>query len=234
MQELREPAIYQSIIEAVANGCHKTNEIASRTGLNDTRKLQPYLKTLQSINIVKIETLPTEANPKRTRNSRYVLQDPLFRFWYNFIFPYFEDVERGEGKRVKSKLDTQFASYVAYEFEEQARIAVSDLVQPDTIGRYWKLNEEIDIYGKKENKVFVGEVKWTNKKIGKPILSELKHKCTVMNIAPDYFLLISKSGFEQSLYSQDENVVLLSLDEIEGWKIERDDRNFFNISKPVA
>jgi AAA+ ATPase superfamily predicted ATPase len=67
MQELREPAIYQSIIEAVANGCHKTNEIASRTGLNDTRKLQPYLKMSQSLNIVKIETLHTEANPKRTR-----------------------------------------------------------------------------------------------------------------------------------------------------------------------
>jgi hypothetical protein len=60
---------------------------------------------------------------------------------------------------VESKLDTHFAGYVAFESEEQARIVVSNLIRPDTIGRYWKLNEEIDIYGKKENKVFVGEVK---------------------------------------------------------------------------
>jgi hypothetical protein len=228
MQELREPAFYQSIIEAVANGCHKTNEIASRVGLNDTRKLQPYLKTLQSLNLVKTETLPVEGNPKRTRNIRYIVQDPLFRFWYYFIFPYFEDVERGEGNRVKSKLDGQFASFVAYEFEEQARIAIKELAQPETIGRYWKANEEIDIYGRKGRAVFVGEVKWTNKRVGMTLLTELKRKCASMGLAPDHTLLVSKNGFEPSLFSLNENLSLLSFDKVEGWKIERDDHAFLD------
>lgn len=219
MQELREPAIYQSILEAVANGCNKTNEIANRTGLNDTRRLQPYLRTLQSLTLIKTETLPTENNPKRTRNFRYILQDPLFRFWYYFIFPYFEDIEAGEGKRMKLKFDVQSTSFVAYEFEEQARLAIKDLLQLDTVGRYWKANEEIDIYGKKENKIFVGEVKWTNKKIGIHVFSELKQKCRIMNIEPDQYVLVSKSGFEQSLNSEEENLILITLDRTEGWKV---------------
>ena len=189
MQELREPALYQSIMEAIANGCHKTNEIVSRVGLNDTRKLHPYLQTLRSLNLVKPETLPTEENPKRTRNIRYVLLDPLFRFWYYFIFPHFDEVGRGEGRRVKTKYEVQFASYVAYEFEEQARIVIKELSQPDAIGRYWKAGEKIDIYGKKGTTTFVGEVKWTNKKVGIPVLSELKRKCEVMAVKPSHCLL---------------------------------------------
>ena len=231
MQELREPALYQSIIEAIANGCHKTNEIASRVGLNDTRKLHPYLKILRSLNLVKAEILPTEENPKRTRNIRYVLQDPLFRFWYYFIFPHFDEVERGEGRRVKSKYEVQFASYVAYEFEEQARIVIKELAQLDAIGRYWKAGEEIDIYGKKGTKTFVGEVKWTNKKVGIPVLSELKRKCEAMALKPSHTLLASKSGFEPSLFSWDESLTLLTLDKSEGWKIERDDHSFLGSSE---
>lgn len=117
---------------------------------------------------------------------------------------------------------------MAYEFEEQARIAIKELAQPDTIGRYWKANEEIDIYGTKGDKTFAGEVKWTNKKVGIPLLSELKRKCAVMGLEPSHTVLVSKSGFERSLYSWEENMTLLTFDKSEGWKIERDDHSFLD------
>ncbi|OQC31054.1 MAG: hypothetical protein BWX67_01350 [Thermotogae bacterium ADurb.Bin062] len=49
-----------------------------------------------------------------------------------------------------------------------------------------------------------------------------------MGLAPDHTLLVSKNGFEPSLFSLNENLSLLSFDKVEGWKIERDDHAFLD------
>jgi len=56
----------------------------------------------------------------------------------------------------------------------------------------------------------------------------LKRKCASMGLAPDHTLLVSKNGFEPSLFSLNENLSLLSFDKVEGWKIERDDHAFLD------
>lgn len=76
-QEFREPTIYNSIIEAIATGSLKFNEISSKIK-EDTSKCASYMKNLQEVRIIdKITLYGENYNSKR---SIYVLS----AFFYFF------------------------------------------------------------------------------------------------------------------------------------------------------
>ena len=75
-QELREPAIYNAIIKAIAEGASRMNDIKLKVG-EDSAVVAKYLKTLIGLGIVKKETPITEKPGKKTI---YLLADNFFRF----------------------------------------------------------------------------------------------------------------------------------------------------------
>lgn len=81
-QELREPAIYNAIIRAVATGSSKISEIASKVGI-DNAKASNYIDKLIELGIIEKET--PAAAPKSSRKTIYGIKDGMFRFWYKFI-----------------------------------------------------------------------------------------------------------------------------------------------------
>ena len=80
-QEVREAALYNAVITAVAEGSTKISEIASKIS-EETSTCTNCLKKLMSLGIIKKETPFGE---KQGRKSLYVVEDNLFRFWYRFI-----------------------------------------------------------------------------------------------------------------------------------------------------
>lgn len=80
-QELREPAIYNAIIKAIAEGASRMNDIKLKVG-EEYSVVSKYLKTLIALGIVKKETPITEKPGKKTI---YLLADHFFRFWYRFV-----------------------------------------------------------------------------------------------------------------------------------------------------
>ena len=58
-QELREPAVYNSVIAAIAGGASRVNEISTKAGLESGTCIK-YLKVLLDLGIVKKETPVTE------------------------------------------------------------------------------------------------------------------------------------------------------------------------------
>lgn len=80
-QELREPAIYNAIIKAIAEGASRMNDIKLKVG-EENSIVSKYLKTLIDLGIVKKETPITEKPGKKTI---YLLADHFFRFWYRFV-----------------------------------------------------------------------------------------------------------------------------------------------------
>ena len=80
-QELREPAIYNAIIKAIAEGASRMNDIKMKVG-EENSVVSKYLKTLIDLGIAKKETPITEKPGKKTI---YLLADNFFRFWYRFV-----------------------------------------------------------------------------------------------------------------------------------------------------
>ena len=97
-QELRETPIYNSIIEAVALGNTKLNDISQKSLVEDTSKTSVYLKNLIELGIVEREFSVDSKSKEKANTNRgtYRLTDNFFRFWYAFGFTNISQLEDGD------------------------------------------------------------------------------------------------------------------------------------------
>ncbi|WP_368494354.1 ATP-binding protein [Marinitoga sp. 1138] len=221
-QELRETSIYQSILEAVASGKTRINEITSFIGETDSRRIQPYLKSLQLLKIVKREYPAFTKNPHRIKNFIYKIDDQLFNFWYRYIFPHKDSVDLNDYSNVIEIIKNDLTQYVSFEFEKQSIIFLKEKFNLAEAGNYWNKNIEIDMLGKDfENKIYAAEIKWRNRKMNIKDFYNLKFKTEKSKISVDNFILVSKSGFEENLISlaKEEKITLIEFTKEKGWKI---------------
>ena len=86
--ELREHSVYNTILQALASGKKKLNDIYKLTGF-DRAKISVYLKNLIDLSLVeKIESFDTPGK-ENTQKGLYQITDPFMRFWFCFIDPHY-------------------------------------------------------------------------------------------------------------------------------------------------
>jgi AAA+ ATPase superfamily predicted ATPase len=87
-QELRETPVYNSIIEAVALGNTRLNDISLKSLIDDTSKTSVYLKNLTELGIIEREFSVSESIKEKANLNKglYHITDNFFRFWYAFVF----------------------------------------------------------------------------------------------------------------------------------------------------
>lgn len=231
-QELREPAVYNSIIEAIASGYTKINEISTKIG-EPKDKCAKYLSSLNDLHIVFKETSIMEK--ENSRKSIYKVNDKLFRFYYNFIFSNKSLIEQHMGSFLyEKKIKPQLSKYLGEIFET---ICINFLNHQNrkgnlpfmftNIGRWWgnnsktKTQEEIDIVAIDDSIILFGECKWRNEKLDMDVVNSLikKSEINVFNkFEKRYYSFFSKSGFTNSVreYSnKNQNILLFGPDEID-------------------
>lgn len=206
-QEVREPAIYNAIITAIANGASKLSEISTKVG-EETSVCSAYIKNLISLEIIKKESPYGEKNSRKTV---YSIEDNMFRFWYRFVADNTSIISRGADELAYKKIEPYLSDYMGAVFEDISKQYLwSILLKGDCpvnfadIGRWWGTNpktrtqEEIDIVGfeSKETALFA-ECKWTNDKVDSGVLDKLVVRSQLFNHTKKYFFLFSKSGFTQ-------------------------------------
>lgn len=113
-QEVREPAIYNAIITAVATEHSRMLEISTKVGENTT-VCSGYLKNLISLGIIKKETPYGE---KTSKKSIYSIEDNMFRFWYRFVPDNASAIARGAENLVYKRIESQLNDYMGRVFEE--------------------------------------------------------------------------------------------------------------------
>jgi hypothetical protein len=172
-QELREVASYNAIIEALASGASKLNEIVTKTH-SDTSAVSYCLKTLISLGIVEKCTAMTEENNRK--KTSYHICDHMFQFWYRFVPNGIDLIQMHQGETYfKENVKEQLTDYMGSIFEDMCRhylLAMSAEGKLDVtitkIGRWWGTNpaskqeEEIDIVGVNPTKkqALLGECKY--------------------------------------------------------------------------
>lgn len=88
---LREPAVYSTILFALATGKCKLNDLYLHTGFSRP-KISVYLKTMMNLEIVeKVYSFET-AGDENTKKGVYRITDPRVLFWYRFIYSNWEDI----------------------------------------------------------------------------------------------------------------------------------------------
>lgn len=203
-QEVREPAIYNAVITAIAAGCSKMNEISNKID-EDTSVCATYIKNLITLGIIKKESPYGE---KSSRKTIYSIEDNMFRFWYRFVPENTSVISRGAADLAYKRIEPELSSYMGSIFEEICKQYLWKLlleekcaVNFNDLGRWWGTNpktrtqEEIDIMGTDKDSALFAECKWTNEKVDLGVLETLAERSGQFRYKNKHLYLFAKTGF---------------------------------------
>lgn len=204
-QEVREPALYNAIIAAIASGASRMAEISAKVG-ETTSSCAVYLKNLTALGLVRKETPYGEKGSKR---SIYSIDDNLFRFWYRFVPENYSLIGRGAADLAYRRIHPYLSDYMGKVFEEICRQYLWKLlldgespVQFQELGRWWgtdpdsRSQTEIDIMGEQDKDIALfGECKWTNEKVDIGVLETLAKRSRIFRYREVHLYLFAKCGF---------------------------------------
>ncbi len=226
-QELRETGTYNTIIQAIALGNTKLNDIFQKTQIEKT-KLSAYLRNLTELGIIWKE-FSVDAKVKEQANTSrglYRLTDNYFAFWYSFVFPSRSELESGDMEGImKHTIQSELDRFASYAYERICWQYLRELNQREKlpfhftkIGHWWDKTNEIDIMAtdNKEANYLAGECKFKKSPVGINILNTLQEKAKEIN-GNFYWYLFSRSGFTKELieHAKEEKVTLITLEHLE-------------------
>ncbi|MBQ7066396.1 MAG: ATP-binding protein [Lachnospiraceae bacterium] len=90
-EELREPAVYYSILAALASGKSKLNDLYKHTGFSRA-KISVYLKSLMELEIVEKVFSYDALGKENVQKGLYQISYPYVHFWFKFIYPNFSSL----------------------------------------------------------------------------------------------------------------------------------------------
>jgi AAA+ ATPase superfamily predicted ATPase len=211
MEELRDPKHYLSLLQSIAFGNTRLNDIVQRTGI-ERGPASKYLSVLQELRLIERETPITETLPEKSRKGIYRLSDHFFRFWFRFVLPYRSRWVEGGGQRIlEQEILPHLDSFIGQVFDKICAEVLRHLISEgrikldcDRVGRWWAGNEEIDLVGMVGKlPLFAAECKWSRKPIGMDVLRELQRKVSLIapegNISNIRLGLFSRSGFTKEV-----------------------------------
>ncbi len=229
-QELRDVSTYNAVIEAIASGATKVNEIVTKTH-SDTATVSYCLKSLISIGIVeKVSAITEEDNKKKTS---YIICDNMFRFWYRFVPNGTDIILMQHGNNYfQEAVFPQLSDYMGSIFEEMCRHYLTQISIDGKIGftimkigRWWGTNskqkqeEEIDIVGINpiSKSALLGECKYQNQGIHTETSRKLIERGLLITAYQNKtYVLCSKTHFTEDVicFAQKEHMMLVTLDDL--------------------
>ncbi|MBD5140382.1 MAG: ATP-binding protein [Ruminococcus sp.] len=227
--ELREPAVYNSIFEAVAGGAGRLNDIALKTH-EESQKCSKYLTTLRSIKL--IERITPCGESETSKKSLYKIADNYYLFWYRFIFSNISYYELLDAFEAAEEIINELPGYMGGIFENiccqyMLRLAKKKRLPfvPHSIGRWWGANpktkkqDDIDILALNKNgdSAIFCECKFKNSAFDMKEYDDLICASQVFT-KPEkrYYYLFSKGGYTKAVRERavKDGTVLVSVDDL--------------------
>jgi AAA+ ATPase superfamily predicted ATPase len=233
--EVREPRVYRTILQAIGGGAHTLDEI-SNAALVGKAHLSAYLTRLQELRLVE-RRLPVTVPPGKragSRLGRYHLADPFLRFFFRFIAPRQDEIGY-QPERVLPDIQAQLRAFVATAFESLCREWVSRASQAGQlpfaaqyIGAHWKRGVQVDIVGVNghDKAILLGECKWGADAVPREVVTELVEDKAprVLKVLPEegrgwsaHYALFARAGFTAAarVLAQTHGAVLVDLKQLD-------------------
>ena len=210
--ELRDPAVYFSILKQLAVRPMESGEISSAIGKPGV-SLSAYFEKLKTLRVIGSKS-PLGAD-ENERSNKWACLDGYARFYFRFVFPYKENLDIGGAsatQHVAKHIMPFLAEHTSLEFEHIFRRWVNQkFSDASLVGNWWgnslpgrpHSTEEIDLLGIKGKKVILaGEAKWQVDKLKLAVYTRLVNDkipavvATGMTLPkPPLIILASKGGF---------------------------------------
>ena len=180
-EELRDVSNYHAILLALAERPMTLTEIGAAVGLG--HNVQYHLQQLQQLGYV-ARRHPLSAKRAPKRSVRYVIDDPLLRFWFRFVGPnqsrlLVPGAKATFARRIRPALDAYFGGC----FERLCREAIPVLYEREgveasfEVGEFWDRDVQIDVVSVRDDGVVdLGECKWGPVSSPRALAKELDDK----------------------------------------------------------
>ena len=223
-QELRKPAEYNNVIQSIASGASRLNEIAMACG-KETGAITPYITNLIDLGILDKET-PFKEKPGR--RTIYRIKDSFFRFWYRYVPRNLPLIQSDHADIAARIIMPDLPRFTGEVYEDMCRQWLWHVNGTDRLpfiltdmGRWWGSNprthrqEEIDIVaaGAQDGQLLFCECKWRARPTGEEELETLRRRGALIPHRQSAYALFSKSGFTDGLRriaDADDSVLLIS------------------------
>lgn len=227
--ELREPAIYNSILESMATGSSRLNEISTKIK-EESNKCSKYINTLKTLKLVN-KIIPC-GEPETSKKSIYSITDNFFIFWYKYIFSNSVYYDMLGDEEAANEIMADISAYMGHIFEGiccqyMLRMAKKRKLPfvPAKIGRWWgnnplkKSQDDIDILAisKDGNKAIFCECKWRNTEFSIKEYDDLMLASSIFtNVKEKYYYIFNKSKFKGAVIerAKADNVKLIGIDDL--------------------
>lgn len=225
--ELREPVVYNSIIEAIATGATKSGEIASK--IHDApSKCSAYISNLREMRL--IERITPCGEKESGKISIYRLSDNFFAFWYKFLFAQKTKLELTESSDFSSLIIKNISDFMGIAFEKiceqylikQAKVGNLPFI-PSSLGKWWgnnpqlKKQDDIDILGIDGNQGIFCECKFKEELFSLSDFNDLIAASNIFtNITKKYYYVFVKSEYTQTVLDESKkyNAKLLTVNDL--------------------
>lgn len=207
--EFEDSSTYKLILEAIANGKNKLNEIKDFIKVART-DLSPYLRNLIDVDLIKREVPITENI--NSRKGRYFIKDNFLKFWFKYIYPNQSLIEQRAFNINLIKND--YNTYLGNVFEGICKqyLIRNKIMQFNKIGRWWHKEDEIDIVAFNDKEIIFCECKYKENVKPLEILKKLESKSKkIEHNKNEIFILFAKSFSKKISNYNDKKVYCFDL-----------------------
>lgn len=227
--EFREPAIYNSIFEAIASGASKMNDISMGAKI-ESSKCSRYLASLQEIKLVS-KHIPC-GEPETSKKSIYSISDNFYAFWYRFVFNAEDMLQYMSEEALVEDIYQRLPDYMGLVFEKICTEYMFNLAKagklpfrPWKIGKWWgnnprlKKQDDIDILclDKNRNKAIFCECKFRNIAFDIKEFNDLVAASDIFSdVEEKYYYIFAKGGFtsEVQKLAANKQIKLVNIDDL--------------------
>jgi hypothetical protein len=179
--ELRDLSTYQAILRAISKG-HHTLKAISDDCLIGSSGLTFHLNKLQELRLVE-RCLPVTLTPTQQRKSkqgRYHLSDPFFRFYFRFLFSHLSKLMSPE--ETTAHIKSELRAFVGLSFEKLAQQWVAAQARagklpfaPEAVGSHWSRRVQVNVVAinHQSREILLGECKWGEGPVKRQVVREL-------------------------------------------------------------
>ncbi|MBD5439019.1 MAG: AAA family ATPase [Treponema sp.] len=217
--ERQSPALYNSIISAIATGHTKNNEIATYVGASD---ITYPLKILTNAEILE---------RRMSKKPYYVLNDSMLEFWFRYVNRATSLINAEKGSAYyHSEVKSHLHDFMGKIFEKMAREYLIIHAGADNFPLLTEITDcqmtvidednkakqiEIDLLGKNAKKILlVGECKFKNTQFDKTEYEKLLDKIKYVPTSNPMICIFSLSGFSEYVKENAKNCKLIGIDDM--------------------
>ena len=223
--ELRELAIYDTILAAIAAGHRKLNDLFNQTGFSRA-KISVYMKNLAAFEVVeKVSSFET-GGWENAQKGIYQIRSNYVNFWFRFIYPHLSDLymmtpETFYDTYIEKELDDYMNRYfvqVCMEYLELLNMVEKLPIRIHKAGTWVGKTGNIDIIAQDSARNnLIGLCNWSKPQLTYEMCEKLFDTMKKAKLKSDHYYLFSAKSFDQQLLEaakEDKRLVLVDMTQL--------------------